>query len=352
MAPFIRLQNVTKRFADVNAVNDLSLDIDQGELFCLLGASGCGKSTLLRMLAGFETPTSGRIEIDGQNMADVSPADRPVNMMFQSYALFPHMTVANNIAYGLRRAGMQGADLDARVDSLIKLVRLDGLASRKPHKLSGGQRQRVALARALARQPKLLLLDEPLAALDKKLREDTQFELVDIQEKLGTTFIVVTHDQEEAMALSDRIAILKDGQIEQIGTPNELYDKPASEFVANFFGKCALWPIIKSKKETEKSLLEHTNLPLKTAIMPDSNTARAVIRPEFLEIAEQQITSKNQLKAKVLDILTKGTSNLITVEFENGLLLDIDVPRKYVLPDLSEHVYIKLTQNELHIIND
>ena len=236
MAPFIRLTALTKKFNDVVAVDDLSLDIDKGDLFCLLGASGCGKSTLLRMLAGFEKPTAGTIEIDGQNMAGVAPTDRPVNIMFQNYALFPHMSVAGNVGYGLRRAGMRGAALAERIDALLKLVRLAGYGDRKPKQLSGGQRQRVALARALARQPKLLLLDEPLAALDKKLREDTQFELVDIQERLGTTFMVVTHDQEEAMTLAGRIGIMDNGRLVQVDSPRTLYENPKNRFVADFLG--------------------------------------------------------------------------------------------------------------------
>ena len=235
MAPFIRLTALTKRFDEVVAVDNLSLDIEKGELFCLLGASGCGKSTLLRMLAGFEQPSAGRIEIDGQNMAGVAPADRPVNIMFQNYALVPHMSVAGNIGYGLRRAGMRGTKLGERIDALLNLVHLSGYGGRKPHLLSGGQRQRVALARALARQPKLLLLDEPLAALDKKLREDTQFELVDIQEKLGTTFMVVTHDQEEAMTLAGRIGIMDQGQLVQVDTPRTLMNLQ-NVFVADFLG--------------------------------------------------------------------------------------------------------------------
>jgi putrescine transport system ATP-binding protein len=236
MAPFIRLNALTKKFGDVLAVDNLSLDIEKGELFCLLGASGCGKSTLLRMLAGFELPSAGQIEIDGQDMAGVAPADRPVNIMFQNYALFPHMSVAGNIGYGLRRAGMRGQSLHDRIEALLKLVRLQGYGNRKPNQLSGGQRQRVALARALARQPKLLLLDEPLAALDKKLREDTQFELVDIQETLGTTFMVVTHDQEEAMTLAGRIGIMDQGRLVQVASPRHLYERPANVFVADFLG--------------------------------------------------------------------------------------------------------------------
>ncbi|GGA59638.1 ABC transporter ATP-binding protein [Pelagibacterium lentulum] len=234
--PFVRIANVTKTFGDVYAVDDVSLDIYKGELFCLLGGSGSGKSTLLRMLAGFETITSGTIEIDGQDMANVPPYERPVNMMFQSYALFPHMSVENNIAYGLKREGLPKGEIADRVAELLKLTRLENFKARKPHQLSGGQRQRVALARALAKRPKLLLLDEPLGALDKKLREDTQYELVKIQETLGVTFVVVTHDQEEAMSLATRIGVMTDGKIAQIGEPQEIYEFPNSRFVAGFVG--------------------------------------------------------------------------------------------------------------------
>ena len=234
--PFVRIQKVTKKFGDFIAVDDVSLDVWKGELFCLLGGSGCGKSTLLRMLAGFETPSFGRIEIDGQDMAGLPPYERPTNMMFQSYALFPHMTVEKNVAYGLLRDGMRRDEATAKVAEMLKLVQLSQFAHRKPHQLSGGQRQRVALARSLVKRPKLLLLDEPLGALDKKLREETQFELINIQEKLGVTFIVVTHDQEEAMTLATRIGVMQAGDIVQVGEPAEIYEYPSSRFVADFVG--------------------------------------------------------------------------------------------------------------------
>lgn len=239
--PFISIKNITKRFGDFTAVDNVSLDIFRGELFCLLGGSGCGKSTLLRMLAGFETPTSGQIIIDGQDMVRVTPDKRPTNMMFQSYALFPHMSVEKNVAYGLMREGKSRSEAYERVGEMLKLVKLDQFARRKPHQLSGGQRQRVALARALAKQPKVLLLDEPLGALDKKLREETQFELVRIQETLGITFIVVTHDQDEAMTLATRIGVMTEGVIKQVGEPRQIYETPSSRFVADFIGSVNLF---------------------------------------------------------------------------------------------------------------
>jgi putrescine transport system ATP-binding protein len=234
--PYVRIRNVSKSFDDFLAVDNLSLDIYKGELFCLLGGSGCGKTTLLRLLAGFETPSSGSIQIDGVEMAGIPPYERPVNMMFQSYALFPHMTVENNIAFGLKQDGIGRGDIDTRVQEMLQLVQLEPFAKRKPHQLSGGQRQRVALARSLAKRPKLLLLDEPLGALDKKLRESTQFELVNIQERLGITFIVVTHDQQEAMALSTRIGLMRSGDLVQVGTPTDIYEFPNSRYVADFIG--------------------------------------------------------------------------------------------------------------------
>jgi len=239
--PYIRIENVTKKFGDFVAVNDVSLNIYRGELFALLGGSGCGKTTLLRMLAGFEQPTSGKIYIDDVDMADIPPYERPTNMMFQSYALFPHMTVEQNIAFGLKQDKTPADQIKTRVGSILDMVQMRQFAHRKPHQLSGGQRQRVALARSLVKEPKLLLLDEPLGALDKKLREATQFEIMNIQDRLGITFIVVTHDQEEAMTLSTRIGVMNSGQIVQVGTPKEIYEYPNTKFVADFIGSVNLF---------------------------------------------------------------------------------------------------------------
>jgi putrescine transport system ATP-binding protein len=238
---FLRIQNLSKRFDSVLAVDDVSLDIGKGEIFALLGSSGCGKSTLLRMLAGFESPSSGQIFLGGQDISLLPPYERPINMMFQSYALFPHLTVWDNIAFGLRRMGMDKDAMAERVTAMLELVQLQEFASRKPHQLSGGQQQRVALARSLARKPQLLLLDEPLGALDKKLREQTQFELVNIIESIGVTCVMVTHDQEEAMTMASRIAVMSHGRILQLGSPTEIYEAPNCRFVADFIGNINLF---------------------------------------------------------------------------------------------------------------
>ncbi|HZO24347.1 MAG TPA: ABC transporter ATP-binding protein, partial [Steroidobacteraceae bacterium] len=235
-APILRIENVTRKFGDFVAVNDVSLEVQRGEIFCLLGGSGSGKTTLLRMLAGFDTPTQGRIYIDGQEMSGIPPYERPVNMMFQSYALFPHMSVEKNVAFGLEQEHLGRDEVRRRVGEILAIVKMTPFMARKPHQLSGGQRQRVALARALVKRPKLLLLDEPLAALDRKLREHTQFELINIQEQLGVTFVVVTHDQEEAMTLSSRMGVMDHGHIVQVGTPTDIYEFPATRFVADFIG--------------------------------------------------------------------------------------------------------------------
>ena len=239
--PFLQIRRVVKQFDEVFAVDDVSLDIQQGEIFALLGSSGCGKSTLLRMLAGFEVPTSGQIMLAGKDIVSLAPYERPINMMFQSYALFPHLSVWDNIAFGLRRDAMPKAEIQARVEQMLELVQLKAYAKRKPHQLSGGQQQRVALARSLAKRPQLLLLDEPLGALDAKLRERTQLELVDIIEQVGVTCVMVTHDQEEAMVMATRIGVMSEGKILQIGRPSDIYETPNCRFVADFIGSVNLF---------------------------------------------------------------------------------------------------------------
>ena len=238
--PLVSFENVTKRFGDVAAVDALSLDIAEGEFFALLGPSGCGKTTLMRLLAGFETPDAGRILLGGQDIAALPPHRRPVHMMFQSYALFPHLSVARNIAFGLRQQRMAKSEITARVEEMLTLVRMEGLGARRPDQLSGGQRQRVALARAIAPKPAILLLDEPMAALDRKLREETQLELMALQRRLGMTFLIVTHDQDEAMVVADRMAVMRAGKVEQIGEPCDVYDYPANRYVAGFIGETNL----------------------------------------------------------------------------------------------------------------
>jgi len=241
-APLVRFEGVAKRFGDTAAVDGVTLDIAEGEFFALLGPSGCGKTTLMRMLAGFEAPDAGRILLAGEDVVALPPHRRPVHMMFQSYALFPHLSVARNIAFGLRQQRLAKAEIEGRVDEMLALVRLEGLGGRKPDQLSGGQRQRVALARAIAPKPRILLLDEPMAALDRKLREETQLELMALQRRLGMTFMIVTHDQDEAMVVADRMAVMRDGRVEQIGAPREVYDRPASRYVAQFIGEANLFP--------------------------------------------------------------------------------------------------------------
>ncbi|CUH79894.1 ABC transporter ATP-binding protein [Tropicibacter naphthalenivorans] len=254
--PLIQFKGVTKRFGDFTAIDNLTLDIYAREFFALLGPSGCGKTTMMRMLAGFETPTEGQILLNGQDIGAVPPNKRAVNMMFQSYALFPHLTVWDNIAFGLRRETRDKDAINARVEEMLRLTRLTKFAKRKPHQISGGQRQRVALARSLAKAPKLLLLDEPLGALDRKLREETQFELMDIQEKTGTTFIIVTHDQEEAMTVASRVAVMDEGRIVQVATPDVIYEAPNSVYVADFIGDVNLIPGQAAVRETAPEAAE------------------------------------------------------------------------------------------------
>ena len=322
--PFITFRNVTKRFGDFTAVDDLTLNIYHREFFALLGASGCGKSTLLRMLAGFEWPTSGEIILDGQDIAGIPPYKRPVNMMFQSYALFPHMTVESNIGFGLRQDGMPKNEIAERVAQMLKLVKLEKFAKRKPHQLSGGQRQRVALARSLAKRPKVLLLDEPLGALDKKLREETQFELMDLQQDLGLTFVVVTHDQEEAMTMADRIAVMSHGKVIQVATPAEIYEAPNSRFVADFIGDVNILDgKISASGNGRIELAANDGFTIRTAAADApaaGGAAGFAIRPEKLKVSRNAPTDAtvNAAQGEIWDIGYLGDMTVFYVKLDSG----------------------------------
>lgn len=324
----VSIQGVVKDFGGVRAVDDVDLEIRRGEFFSLLGGSGCGKTTLLRMLGGFETPTSGRILIDGQDMADVPAYRRPVNMMFQSYALFPHMTVERNVAFGLEQDRVGRAERDQRVAEALDMVQLSDFGRRKPHQLSGGQRQRVALARALVKRPKLLLLDEPLAALDRKLREKTQFELANIQEKVGITFIMVTHDQEEAMTLSDRLAVMNAGQIVQVGTPGDIYEFPANRLVGEFIGTIN---VFEGQQDMASGMIRCDGLeqPVRLEEQHDAGTRTderlAVgIRPEKMRIRKitdaggEPLAPANCLTGHIEDIAYLGDLSIFHVRLADG----------------------------------
>jgi putrescine transport system ATP-binding protein len=323
--PLIRIRDLTKHYNRVVAVDDVWLDVYPGEFFSLLGPSGCGKTTLLRMLAGFETPTAGVIEIDGVDMADVPPHRRPVNMMFQSYALFPHMTVERNVAFGLRQERTPRGEITRRVADMLELVQMTEFARRKPQSLSGGQKQRVALARALIKRPKVLLLDEPLGALDRRLREQTQFELVNIQESLGITFVIVTHDQDEAMTMSTRIAVMDRGRAVQVGTPGEIYEHPNSLYVAEFIGDVNIFEgrvvdvgkehVVVGSPESGCDILADRGIDAVTG-----QEAYAAIRPEKMEIgkAPPPETSHNCISGVIFDIAYLGGSSVYHVRLDSG----------------------------------
>lgn len=324
--PLIRFENVTKRFGEFIAIDDLSIDIYEREFFALLGPSGCGKTTMMRMLAGFETPTEGRISLAGKDIAPVPPNKRAVNMMFQSYALFPHLSVWDNIAFGLKREGMAKQAIEARVEEMLRLTRLERFARRKPHQISGGQRQRVALARSLAKAPKLLLLDEPLGALDAKLRQDTQFELMDIQEKTGTTFVIVTHDQEEAMTVASRVAVMDEGKIVQVSTPDKIYEEPVSVYVADFIGDVTI--IEGTAKPVGDGLYEvhwgDGRAPLVTECarpFSDGQTCFLAIRPEKVAIHAEKPDAPNAVQGKILDIAYLGNLSTYHVELPDGQII-------------------------------
>ncbi|MDC0116083.1 ABC transporter ATP-binding protein [Octadecabacter sp.] len=328
--PLIQLKNVTKRFGDFTAVDNLTLDIYPQEFFALLGPSGCGKTTLMRMLGGFETPTAGQVFIDGIDMGPIPPNDRAVNMMFQSYALFPHLTVWDNIAFGLKRSDMPKDQIGDRVEQMLTLTQLGKFAKRKPHQISGGQRQRVALARALAKAPKLLLLDEPLGALDKKLRHETQFELMDIQETTGTTFVIVTHDQEEAMTVASRVAVMVDGTLAQVATPDQIYEAPSNAYVADFIGDVNLIQGVVEATGTHapKGTLNirwAASEDLITAVtdqaLPATTTCQFAIRPEKIAISSDKPDAANVVAGKIIDIAYLGNISTYHVEVASGFIL-------------------------------
>ncbi len=325
--PLIRFKNVTKRFGDFVAIDDLTQDIYEKEFFALLGPSGCGKTTMMRMLAGFETVTEGTIELAGQDIASVPPNQRAVNMMFQSYALFPHLSVYENIAFGLRRDKQSKDQIDARVTEMLQLTRLEKFARRKPHQISGGQRQRVALARSLAKGPKLLLLDEPLGALDKKLRQETQFELMDIQETTGTTFVIVTHDQEEAMTVASRVAVMDEGRIIQVETPGGIYEAPNSVYVADFIGDVNIIKGTAKAANKEQYFVDWG--PNQSPILAtserqfsDGQECYLAIRPEKISITkEKPAEAENAVQGKVLDIAYLGNLSTYHVELPDGQII-------------------------------
>ena len=325
--PLVRFEDVSKRFAGTAAVDAVSLDIYEGEFFALLGPSGCGKTTLLRLLAGFESPDSGRALLDGADLADMPPHRRPINMMFQSYALFPHLTVAGTVAFGLRQDGLPKPEIADRVAEMLSLLRLDGLETRKPQQLSGGQRQRVALARALVKRPRVLLLDEPLAALDKKLRGETQFELMRLRERLGLTFVIVTHDQEEAMTVASRIGVMNQGRLIQVATPAEIYEQPNSRWVADFIGDVNLI----EGKVVEAGAVDTTIVSAIATLRAAAaagvragDTVWIALRPEKIRIArDAPPPESNRVAGEVWEIGYLGDLSIYKVRVGGGLVMKV-----------------------------
>jgi putrescine transport system ATP-binding protein len=360
--PQIVIESINKSFGAFTAVDTVSLRIFKGEMFALVGASGCGKTTLLRMLAGFETPSSGRILIEDVDMTKVPPHERPVNMMFQSYALFPHMTVADNIGYGLKRMKLDASTKSKRIQDALDMVQLGALAKRKPHQLSGGQRQRVALARALIRRPKVLLLDEPLSALDKKLREQTQFELMNIQSQVGTTFVFVTHDQDEAMALSTRIAVMNRGQVIQVGTPSEIYEFPQSRFVADFVGTTNLFEGTVSGSEPGHLIVRSSEAGCDLIVdelgrFSSGQRVWVALRPEKIRLSKQPVTGErvNQIKGMVWELGYLGNRSTYRIKTETGKLITVFAQNATRTAewsiDWSDEVYLSWTANCAVLLN-
>jgi putrescine transport system ATP-binding protein len=354
--PQIVIESLNKSFGGFAAVDGVNLRVFKGEMFALVGASGCGKTTLLRMLAGFEGPSSGRIIIEDVDMTRVPPHERPVNMMFQSYALFPHMTVADNVGYGLRRMDLEPSVRSKRVSDALDMVQLGPLAKRKPHQLSGGQRQRVALARALIRRPKVLLLDEPLSALDKKLREQTQFELMNIQAQVGITFVFVTHDQDEAMALSTRIAVMNRGQVVQVGTPSEIYEFPQDRFVADFIGTTNLFEGTVSGATPGHLIVRSAEAGCDLVVdelarFGNGQRVWVALRPEKIRLSKQPLGGErvNQIKGVVWELGYLGNRSTYRIKTETGKLVTVFAQNERRTSewsiDWSDEVYLSWTAN-------
>ena len=358
--PYLQIKGLVKKFGSTFAVRQINLDIQQHEIFALLGSSGSGKSTLLRMLAGMETPSEGSIILDGQDITTLAPYERPINMMFQSYALFPHMTVEQNIAFGLKQDKLPADEINVRVEEMLRLVQMTKYAKRKPHQLSGGQQQRVALARSLAKRPKLLLLDEPLGALDKKLRQQTQLELVNTLEKVGVTCIMVTHDQEEAMTMATRVAIMSDGELQQVDTPSNIYDYPNSRFTAEFIGETNIFEGKVVHKDEGHALIECNELPSKiyTDQKFDGKVDQTIwvsIRPEDIDLHKEKPAHRdthNWAKGTVKEIAYLGSFAIYHVQMQSGRIIKSQVPAPYwyvrniTPPTWGDEVYLDWPENQ------
>jgi putrescine transport system ATP-binding protein len=356
---FVQIVDVTKKFGDATAVDHVSLSIRKNELFALLGSSGCGKSTLLRLMAGLETPDSGRIIVDGQDITQLPPHQRPVNMMFQSYALFPHMTVEGNAAYGLKREGVGRAEIRERVAAALDLVQMSRYAQRKPHQLSGGQQQRVALARSLVKRPKLLLLDEPMSALDKQIRQQTQFELGNILYAVGVTCVLVTHDQEEAMTMADRLAVMNDGRIIQTGTPDEVYESPSCRFAAEFIGSTNLFKGVLQSDESRLFNCVDLDVPLQVHNPMNARVsleAHISLRPERVTMSFQPADQEfNRAVGKVEQYAYMGSYTLYYIRLGSGRLMAVDVSRMAVramarAPDYGDTVHLSWGPDTLVVL--
>jgi putrescine transport system ATP-binding protein len=363
--PLLRIEGVAKTFGTFRAVDGVSLDIKAGEFFALLGPSGCGKTTLLRMLAGFEAPDEGRILLGGKDIAQALPHERPINMMFQNYALFPHLAVRDNIAFGLKRAGMARGEIATRVAEMVALVKLEGLEKRKPDQLSGGQRQRVALARALARRPQLLLLDEPLAALDKKLRENTQGELMELQRRLGMTFIIVTHDQEEAMTMASRIGVMRDGKLAQVASPRELYEAPHSRWIAEFVGDVNLFDGEFKLRDGHRLVIATQGAGTLVVAEPRERVGEGhlsvAIRPEKVKLSRRgpvgeigHAVAINSLDGVIADICYLGGTTTYKVKLDAGGMMQAAVANSARLDidaySLNQHVVAWFTPDDCVVL--